>query len=87
MTHLICSRAHLCPVKLCHHKRAHEPLPGHENCGPAMPCYSDPSGEISGCIRLTEQNKITVSRRNPCRKCDGRGYTEVTEYFDIPEEK
>jgi hypothetical protein len=73
----ICNRAHLCVnAKNCKHAKPHE-----GNCGPSMPCYDDPSGEISCCVEV-ENGKFKTHHRDWCKHCGGKGYHEQTKIHD-----
>lgn len=67
----ICNRAHVCvKAKGCSHARPHD-----GNCGPAMPCYDDPSGEISMCVDVIDNKYKTYSSKT-CKCCGGKGRFE-----------
>lgn len=58
MSSLICSNATHCEnSKGCPHAVPHQGV-----CGPSMPCYDDPSGQISKCIPISDKLKFA---KNP----------------------
>lgn len=80
MSKLICNRAHICvKAEGCKHAVPHDPTCDHAGCGPAMPCNSDPSGEISACVPVTPGGTYQTYHRDWCPHCKGRGYHDRTE--------
>jgi hypothetical protein len=80
MAKLICNRAHVCAKReTCKHAVQHDPAASASGCGPAMPCYDDPSGEIGACVRVGDDGTYQTHRRDWCSHCKGRGYHDRTE--------
>lgn len=80
---VICVRAHLCvKAPTCPHAVQHD-----GPCGPAMPCYSDPSGEISACVPVDANGEYQTHHFETCPHCKGRGRFEHVEKHKAPERK
>lgn len=81
---VICSAAHHCPISPCGHKIPHEHKAGWCGKGHHV-CYD--SKLLSGCVPVTD-NTYRTKRRDWCKRCEGRGYTdiELTHQIERPPE-
>lgn len=68
----ICDRSHICvKAATCPHAIPHD-----SQCAIAMPCYDDPSGEISACVEIKD-GKYSTWERKWCKCCGGKGFEDV----------
>lgn len=74
----ICNRSHVCiKSSNCKHAKPHD-----DKCGPAMPCYDDPSGMISMCVEIVD-GKYSTFETHTCNHCNGHGSTAIETKHDI----